>query len=305
MRTSKATPTALSQSHAAKLLGVAQPNVSNLARGHYEDFSIDRLLRFLKALDSEVRLVVEPTEEDARRLRARRDESQGVGAEFSTEEAKVVAFHEEKCRASATLWRDGLSLMLRGFDPMQGHTIQKEDETVLIALLMRARQTMYRAYDSTLKGYYPQALSLLRAPIEDWIAYWYVRSFPEEHERFCNSSLQAPTFNDMLQKLESKHFNGQQNRLVRAWIKRLHKYSHADGAGISMVVVPSDEKVRLLLGPDQNRGAFEYCASEGVVLVLQHLSALDNLRQLFGQEGISELEAIQERVERFYQSLIT
>jgi hypothetical protein len=36
--------------------------VSNLARGHYEDFSIDRLLRFLKALGFDVKIVLEPTE---------------------------------------------------------------------------------------------------------------------------------------------------------------------------------------------------------------------------------------------------
>jgi plasmid maintenance system antidote protein VapI len=34
-----------SQANAAKRLGVSQPNVSNLARGHYEDFSIDLLIR--------------------------------------------------------------------------------------------------------------------------------------------------------------------------------------------------------------------------------------------------------------------
>src|SRR5579859_1953949 len=51
----------LSQARAAKLLGVAQPNISNLARGHYEDFSIDRLLRFLKALGTDVKIVLEPT----------------------------------------------------------------------------------------------------------------------------------------------------------------------------------------------------------------------------------------------------
>lgn len=63
----------LSQARAAKLLGVSQPNVSNLARGHFEDFSIDRLLRFLKALGLEIRIVVEPAEEVIREARERHE----------------------------------------------------------------------------------------------------------------------------------------------------------------------------------------------------------------------------------------
>lgn len=55
----------LTQAKAAKILGVSQPNVSNLARGHYEDFSVDRLLRFLRQLGYEVKIVLEPTESPA------------------------------------------------------------------------------------------------------------------------------------------------------------------------------------------------------------------------------------------------
>jgi predicted XRE-type DNA-binding protein len=55
----------LSQARAAKLLGVAQPNISNLVRGHYGDFSIDRLLRFLKDLGTDVRIVPEPSNPSA------------------------------------------------------------------------------------------------------------------------------------------------------------------------------------------------------------------------------------------------
>jgi len=52
----------LTQARAAKLLGVSQSNVSHLVRGHYEDFSIDRLLRFLTALGVDVEIVLTPTE---------------------------------------------------------------------------------------------------------------------------------------------------------------------------------------------------------------------------------------------------
>jgi predicted XRE-type DNA-binding protein len=52
----------LTQARAAKLLGVSQSNVSHLIHGHYEDFSIDRLLRFLTAFGVDVEIVLTPTE---------------------------------------------------------------------------------------------------------------------------------------------------------------------------------------------------------------------------------------------------
>src|SRR4051794_12552496 len=50
----------LTQSEAAGLLGVKQPDVSNLMRGKLARFSMERLERFLNALDMEVRIQVGP-----------------------------------------------------------------------------------------------------------------------------------------------------------------------------------------------------------------------------------------------------
>lgn len=48
----------VTQIQAAELLGIDQPNVSALLRGRLTGFSIDRLLRFLTALDQDVEIVV-------------------------------------------------------------------------------------------------------------------------------------------------------------------------------------------------------------------------------------------------------
>lgn len=50
----------LSQTQAAELLGIDQPKVSALTRGRLSGFSVDRLLRFLLALDRDVDIVVTP-----------------------------------------------------------------------------------------------------------------------------------------------------------------------------------------------------------------------------------------------------
>ena len=48
----------LNQAEAATILGIDQPKVSNLINGKLTAFSIDRLFRFLNALDCDVEILV-------------------------------------------------------------------------------------------------------------------------------------------------------------------------------------------------------------------------------------------------------
>jgi predicted XRE-type DNA-binding protein len=53
----------ITQSEAAALLGIQQPDVSDLVRGKLARFSMARLERFLNALDLEIRIQVGPRPE--------------------------------------------------------------------------------------------------------------------------------------------------------------------------------------------------------------------------------------------------
>jgi predicted XRE-type DNA-binding protein len=50
----------LKQADAADLLGIKQPDVSKMLRGDFKQFSVERLLRFLVALNHDVEIVVTP-----------------------------------------------------------------------------------------------------------------------------------------------------------------------------------------------------------------------------------------------------
>lgn len=50
----------LKQAEAADLFGVKQPDVSKMLRGEFRQFSVERLLRFLVALDQDVEIIVRP-----------------------------------------------------------------------------------------------------------------------------------------------------------------------------------------------------------------------------------------------------
>lgn len=59
----------LTQAAAAKVLEIDQPKVSALARGRLAGFSLDRLVRFLVRLGSDVEIVVKPRARAAGRAR--------------------------------------------------------------------------------------------------------------------------------------------------------------------------------------------------------------------------------------------
>ena len=50
----------LSQVEAAKLIGVRQPDLSNILRGHYRGYSLARLMRMLTAFDQDVEITTRP-----------------------------------------------------------------------------------------------------------------------------------------------------------------------------------------------------------------------------------------------------
>jgi len=50
----------LSQIGAAELLGIKQPDLSKMLRGHYRRYSVARLMRMLTALDQDVEITTRP-----------------------------------------------------------------------------------------------------------------------------------------------------------------------------------------------------------------------------------------------------
>lgn len=50
----------LKQVETAKLFGIRQPDISKMLRGEFRQFSVERLLHFLVALDQDVEIVIKP-----------------------------------------------------------------------------------------------------------------------------------------------------------------------------------------------------------------------------------------------------
>jgi predicted XRE-type DNA-binding protein len=52
----------LTQTKAAARMGISQPEVSRLFKGHFREYSVERLLGFLTAFDRDVEIIARPTD---------------------------------------------------------------------------------------------------------------------------------------------------------------------------------------------------------------------------------------------------
>ena len=64
----------LTQKDAGTLLGIAQGRVSDLKRGQFDKFSVEKLLVFLNALDRDVDIVIRPKEKEVAHITVSADE---------------------------------------------------------------------------------------------------------------------------------------------------------------------------------------------------------------------------------------
>ena len=57
----------LTQTKAGALMGIGQPNVSRMLRGHFREYSVERLLRFLTLFDRDVEIVIRRQDKPGKR----------------------------------------------------------------------------------------------------------------------------------------------------------------------------------------------------------------------------------------------
>jgi predicted XRE-type DNA-binding protein len=50
----------LTQSKAGSVMGISQPEVSRLFKGHFREYSVERLMAFLTQFDQDIEIVVKP-----------------------------------------------------------------------------------------------------------------------------------------------------------------------------------------------------------------------------------------------------
>jgi predicted XRE-type DNA-binding protein len=59
----------LTQQRAGALMGISQPEVSRLFKGHFREYSVDRLMTFLTVFDRDIEIIARPRNKRARKAR--------------------------------------------------------------------------------------------------------------------------------------------------------------------------------------------------------------------------------------------
>jgi predicted XRE-type DNA-binding protein len=57
----------LTQARAGATMGISQPEVSRMFKGHFREYSVERLMGFLTAFDRDVEIVAKPRKEGSER----------------------------------------------------------------------------------------------------------------------------------------------------------------------------------------------------------------------------------------------
>jgi hypothetical protein len=203
-------------------------------------------------------------------------------------------------------------MLLDGLDPLRGYNFgPAEEQRVIMALFIKMLNSLRCFYELAARGYFIQSLNLLRTPVEDWMGYWFLRNFPGRYEEFTAAGSEPPSFNDMVQAVESmqnrqRKSEGkptlQPDERVRGWMKQLHQYSHLSRVGVRAIMTIDLVFTSYHLGPDQDEGRFRLCIAEALQVIGAHLEALDNFRQLAGRPAIQGFPAYIDRVESWQQS---
>jgi hypothetical protein len=233
------------------------------------------------------------------------------GKTFDALDRQAQELHRARASDAEEIFLEGFNLLLRGLDPLHGYRVgENQEHRVMTALEVQALNSLRCAYDLALRGYFVQALNLARPAVEDWMGYWYLRNRPEDHARFTAKGQEPPEFNDMLQKIESRQNKlrtaaGQPTnppeRWVHDWIKRFHQFSHVSRIRVRSAMRVEGEYTTFQPGSQLDEAWFRATISQLLPIIVAHLDAMSNLRQLAGKEPI-EQAAYRQRVNAWQAS---
>jgi hypothetical protein len=212
--------------------------------------------------------------------------SQEGTSDLAQAKQDALAFHERELPDPAGLWRDGLNLYLRGFDPLKGHAGPRDEDAVKLGLLITAWQYLLGSFRLACWGYYPPALNLLRAPLEYGVAYWYLQARPGLYRRFIDPSAKTPRFKHMADALARVHGECV-IRPIRDWVDQLSDFSHADRYVMRMMIERNERFINYGLGPQTHKLYFRSCTSQGASIIALLLSYLNDLRQIMGHAPVT------------------
>lgn len=151
--------------------------------------------------------------------------------EFEREERLVENTTKEQAPEVVRLLQDAVGVFRDAFSVSE-NSDTTDATKVKMSLLSHNFATLKCFTDAALRGYYTQALNLLRIVYENWIAFHYLTKYPTKAELWLRHSKknQLPKHAAMLEELDA-NFNPLKGK-IREWYRTLCSFAHTDHVGV-------------------------------------------------------------------------
>jgi hypothetical protein len=151
--------------------------------------------------------------------------------DFDREAREVEKASKERAPECVQLLQDAVGLLADAFSVGDSSAASNAILTKM-SLLSQNFATLKCAVDMALRGYYTQAMNLLRIIYENWIAFHYLSKYPGNANLWLRSSRnkRPPVHSEMLNKLD-KDFNPLKGKM-KNWYSTLCRFAHTDAVGV-------------------------------------------------------------------------
>jgi len=163
-----------------------------------------------------------------------------------------------------------LNTFLSGFSSMRSFELKEENESeyVWLLILMRSLNSIRCAIDLMLKGYYSQAMSLLRTVTENWFICGTVQDNQSVRDCLIRDEARMPSYKELATQMEAMNiYDGDYGYQS--------KFTHS--SRLSLRVLYKLDKKELIVAPIYNEVLFLLCAES---LMRVSLLILEYMRRL-------------------------
>lgn len=155
----------------------------------------------------------------------------GTWEDFEREARLVENITKEQAPEIVKLLQDSVGVFADAFS-VSNNQDTKDSALAKMSLLSQNFTTLKCSVDIAIRGYYTQAMNLLRIVYENWIAFHYLSKYPNKAQLWLRRSKekQPPGHAAMLKELDA-NFNPLKGQM-RMWYSTLCSFAHTDPVGV-------------------------------------------------------------------------
>lgn len=169
------------------------------------------------------------------------------------QEAVTMGVTKQKHGREIEIFSGILNTFTTAFNNMGSFDVKEDNEAEYIWLLLSTRclHSMRCSIDLMLKGYYSQAMSLLRTGIEDWFVCGNAKNNRVVRDCLLRSGKRLPSYSTLAEKME-------ETRVYKSDYRFQSEFAHSSRLSLRVLYNPKTNEMRI--GPVYDEVLFLSCA---------------------------------------------